>query len=153
MLKLKQNRKTTILTKFRETKEIDIVDGIGQGKVLSGLEFSALVGEIEVELKAAGFTLNYGYLAIASLLFMDDIALISQTYREMEEIIQYVQIICHKWHLVVNYQKTKVLICNSKDCNQDAINIGGQSIEIIRKVKYLGEVLTLKKKESQHKQY
>ena len=34
MLKLKQNRKTTILTKFGETKEIDIVDGIGQGKVL-----------------------------------------------------------------------------------------------------------------------
>ena len=51
MLKLKQNRKTTIRTKFAETKEIDIEDGIGQGKVLSGPEFSALVDEIEVELK------------------------------------------------------------------------------------------------------
>ena len=58
---------------------------------------------------------------------MDDIILISKTYREMKEIIQYVQIICHKWHLVVNYQKTKVLICNSKDCNQEAINIGRKS--------------------------
>ena len=29
MLKLKQNRKTKILTKFGETKEIDIVDDIG----------------------------------------------------------------------------------------------------------------------------
>ena len=52
MLKLKQNRKTTILTKFGETKEIDIVDGIGQGKVLSGPQFSALIDETEVELKA-----------------------------------------------------------------------------------------------------
>ena len=43
---LKQKRKTTILTKFGETKEIDIVDGIGQGKFLSGPEFSALVDEI-----------------------------------------------------------------------------------------------------------
>ena len=58
MLKLKQNRKTTIRTKFAETKEIDIEDGIGQGKVLSGPEFSALVDEIEVELKAVGFILN-----------------------------------------------------------------------------------------------
>ena len=37
---------------------------------------------------------------------------------------QFVQIICHKWHLIVNYQKTKVLISNSKECNQEAINIG-----------------------------
>ena len=97
MLKLKQNRKTTILTKFGETKEIDIVDGIGQGKVLSGAEFSVLVDEIEVELKRVGFTLNYGYLAIASLLFMDDITLVSKTYREMKQMIQFLQVICHKW--------------------------------------------------------
>ena len=99
VLKLKQNRKTIILTKFGETKEIDIVDGIGQGKVLSGAEFSVLVDKIEVELKRVGFTLNYGYLAIASLLFMDDITLVSKTYREMKQMIQFLQIICDKWHL------------------------------------------------------
>ena len=59
----------------------------------------------------------------------------------MKDMIQFVQIICDKWHLVVNYQKPKVLICNSKECNQEAIDIGGKSIEIVRKIKYL-EVLT-----------
>ena len=142
MLKLKQNRKTTMLTKFGETKEIDIEDGIGQEKVLSGPGFSALVDEIEVELKAVGFILNYGYLTIASLLFMDDVTLVSKVYREMKEMVQFLQIICHKWHLAINYQKTKVLICNSRECNQKAISIGGKSIEIVRKVKYLGEFLT-----------
>ena len=141
MLKLKQNRKTTILAKFGETKEIDIVDGIGQEKVLWGPEFSALVDEIEVELKAVGFNLNDRYLTMASLLLMEDITLVSETYRKMKEMIQFVQIICDKWHLVINYQKTKVLICNSKECNQEAIDIGWKSIEIVRKVKYLGEVL------------
>ena len=115
---------------------------MGQRKGLPEPEVSALVDEIEVELKAAGFTLNYGYLAIASLLFMDDITLVSKTYRKMKEMRQFVQIICHKWHLVVNYQKTKVLICNSKECNQEAINIVEKSIEIAREVKYLGEILT-----------
>ena len=99
VLKLKQNRKTIILTKFEETKEIGIVDDMGQGKVLSGPEFSVLADEIEVELKTVGFTLNYGYLGIASLLFMDDITLVSKTYREMKQMIQFLQIICDKWHL------------------------------------------------------
>ena len=60
----------------------------------------------------------------------------------MKEMVQLVQIICHKWHLAISYQKAEVLICNSKECNQKAISIGGKSIEIVRKVKYLGEVLT-----------
>ena len=79
-----------------EKKEVDIVDGIGQGKVLSGPEFSALVDKIEVELKAVGFELNYGYLTIASLLFMDDITLLSKTYKEIKEMIQFVRIIWNK---------------------------------------------------------
>ena len=68
---------------MEKTKEIEIVDGIGQEKLVSGPEFSALVDEIEVELKAVGFGLKYGYLPIASLLFMDDITLISKTYKEI----------------------------------------------------------------------
>ena len=82
MLRFKQNRKTTILIRIGEAKKIDIVDGVGQGKVISGPEFPALVDEIEVELKAAGFGLNYGYLTIASLLFIDVITLISKRYKK-----------------------------------------------------------------------
>ena len=55
--------------------------------------------------------------------------------------IQFVQKICNKWHLVINYQKTKVSFCDSKECKQKAIDIGGKSIEIVRKVKHLGQVL------------
>ena len=58
---------------------------MGQRKGLPEPEVSPQVDEIEVELKAAGFILNYGYLAIASLLFMDDITLVSKTYRKMKE--------------------------------------------------------------------
>ena len=142
MLKLKQNRKTTILTRFGKTKEIDIVHGIGQGIVLSGQMFSALVDETEVELKAVGLGLNYGYLTIAFLLFIDVITMVSKTYKEVKEMIQFVRIICNKWHLTINYWKTKALICNSKECNREAIDIGGKSIEIVRKVKHLGDILT-----------
>ena len=88
---------------------------------------SALIDKIEVESKAVGFALNCGYFTIASLLSMDDITLVSKTYKEMKEMTQFFQIICNKWQVVINYQKTKVLICNSKKCKQEAIDIGGKS--------------------------
>ena len=72
---------------------------------------------------------------------MDDITLVSKTYKEIKEMIQFVRIICNKWHLVINYRKTKALICNSKECKQEAINIGEKSIETVCKLKYLGKVL------------
>ena len=73
---------------------------------------------------------------------MDGITLVSKIYKEIKEMIQFVRIICNKWHLVINYRKTKALIYNSKECKQEAIDIGGKSIEIVRKLNYLGEVLT-----------
>ena len=73
---------------------------------------------------------------------MDDITLVSKTYREMKEITQFVQIICNKWQVVINCRKTKVLICNSKECKQEAFDIGGKSFQIVRKVEYPGEFLT-----------
>ena len=82
----------------------------------------------------------YGYL-YGYLLFMDDMTLVRKTYSDMKEMILFVQIICNKWHVVINYQKTKVLICNSKECKQEAIDIGGKSVEMVWKVKYLAEVL------------
>ena len=81
-------------------------------------------------------------MRIATLLFVDAITLVSKTYKEIKEMIQFVQIIFNKWHLVINYQKTKVLFCYSKECKQKTIDIGGKSIEIVRKVKHLGQVLT-----------
>ena len=59
MLRLKKNRKTTILTRFGKIKEIDIVDSTDQRNVLSRQEFSALVDEIKVVLIKARFGLNY----------------------------------------------------------------------------------------------
>ena len=72
---------------------------------------------------------------------MDDILWISKTYRKKKR-QQFVPIIYNKLHLVINYRKTKALICNSKKCKQEATEMGGKSINIVHKVKYLGKVLT-----------
>ena len=52
MYNLCKDQVTAINTKCGPTNEIEIENGIRQGKVLSGPEFGALVDEVEVELRS-----------------------------------------------------------------------------------------------------
>ena len=51
MYNLCQDQVTTINTKYGSANEIELENGIRQGKVLSGPEFGELVNEVGVELE------------------------------------------------------------------------------------------------------
>ena len=59
MYNLCKDQVTAINTKYGPTNEIEIENGIIQGKVLSGPEFGALVDEVEVELRAEELGIKY----------------------------------------------------------------------------------------------
>ena len=71
MYNLCHNQVITIKTKYGPANEKELENEIGQGKVLSGPEFGALVDEVEVEHRAKGFGIKYGHVMTLSLLFMD----------------------------------------------------------------------------------
>ena len=77
MYNLCQDQVTTINTKYGPANEIELENGISQGKVLSGPEFGELVNEVGVELRAEGLGIKYGHLMISSVLFMNDITITS----------------------------------------------------------------------------
>ena len=77
MWNLCQDQVTTINTKYGPTNEINLENGIRQGKVLSRPEFGELVDEVEVELRVEGLGIKHEHLMISSLLFMDDITITS----------------------------------------------------------------------------
>ena len=52
MNKLNQNLKTTTATKFGQTDTVNTEDSIIQGKPLSGLEFSLLIDQRNVDIRA-----------------------------------------------------------------------------------------------------
>lgn len=54
-------------------------------KVFLGTEFGALVDEIEVELVAEGLGIKYGYLMISSLLFVNDISIVSPDTQHLKK--------------------------------------------------------------------
>ena len=134
MYNLCQDQVTTINTKYGPANEIELENGIRQGKVLSGPEFGALVDEVEVELRAEGFGIKYGYLMISSLLFMDDITIISSDIDQLKNMLTVLEYVCNKWHLKIIYKKCGLLIFNSKNSKTDTSKIRvGSKIYAVKK--------------------
>ena len=136
--------KTTIATKFGQADAINMEDSIRQGKPLSGPEFALLMDQLNVDISAEGYGIIYSHLIIVILLFMDDITLIADSERQLQEILNQANLFFNKWHLEFNPTKTAVVIFHSKQTNktQNQFKIGSDIIKIESQYKFLGEHLT-----------
>ena len=93
------------MTKFGLTDTIVIEDSIRQGRPLSGPEFGLLIDELNVELRTTDLGVQYGFIILICLLFMDDIALLAKSAKELQEILNITSLFLNKWHLKVNIKK------------------------------------------------
>ena len=96
MYKLNQNLKTSVATKFGQTDAFNIEYSIRQGKPLSGPEFALLIDQLNVDIRAEGYGIIYSHLIIVSLLFMDDITLIADSERQLQEILKQANLFFNK---------------------------------------------------------
>ena len=144
MYKLNQNLKTTIATKFGQTNIIDIEDSIRQSKSLSGPKLALLIDQLNVDIRSEGYGFIDSHLIIVSLLFMNDITLIGDSERQLQEILNETNLFFNKWHLKLNPTKISVVIFHRKQANktQNRFKIGSNIIKIERQYKFLGEHLT-----------
>ena len=132
MYKLDQNLKTTIATKFGQTDTIDTEDRIRQGRPLLGLKFALLIDQLNMDIKAKGYGIISSYLIIVSLLFMDDIILIADSEKQLQEILNQTNLFFNKRHLKLNSIKSAVVIFHRKQANktQNQFKIGSNIIKI-----------------------
>ena len=93
------------MTKFGLTDTIVIEDSIRQGRPPSGLEFGLLIDELNVELRTTVLGVQYGFIIIICLLFMDDIALLARSAKELQEILNVTSLFLNKWHLKISIKK------------------------------------------------
>ena len=96
------------MTKFGLTDIIVIEDSIGQGRPLSDTEFGLLIDEMNVELRKTDLGVQYGFIILICLLFMDDIALLAKSAKELQEILNITSLFLNKWHLKVNIKKVRL---------------------------------------------
>ena len=132
MYKLNQNLKTTTATKFGQTDTIDIEDSIRQGKPLSGPEFALLIDQLSVDITAEGYGFIYSHLILVNLLFTDDITVIADSERQLQEILNEKNLFFNKLHLKLNPRKSALVMFHRKQVNktQNQFKIGSDIIKI-----------------------
>ena len=105
MHKLNISQETRVMTKSGLRDTIVIEDNIRQRRPLSGPEFGLLIEELNLELRTTDLGIQYGFIILIGLLFMDDIASLERSDKELQEALSITSLFLNKWQLKVNVKK------------------------------------------------
>ena len=95
------------------------------------------------ELEKIGFGATIGSLHITVLGFADDIVLISDDPKNLQELLNFCQSWSIKNEMTFNISKCKVMIFNGSAKNS-IITLNGKVLEIVDSHKYLGVIMSSK---------
>ena len=122
---------------------INSTHGVLQGGIVSPKLFNLYLSDLGEYLdQNCGITIDG--TTFTHLLYADDLVLISETENGMQTLLKNVESYCHKWHLIINSQKSKVmkfLKPQYKRHNEINFYIDDKELEIVNSYKYLGHVL------------
>ena len=105
MHKLNISQETRVMTKSGLRDTIVTEDNIRQRRPLSGPEFGLLIEELNLELRTTDLGIQYGFIILIGLLFMDDIASLERSDKELQEVLSITSLFLNKWQLKVNVKK------------------------------------------------
>ena len=154
MKKLNENLTARINTNHGLTDTIQITNSIRQGGVLSGTQYALLIDEINKELtkENLGIHLPNTKQKIPALLWMDDIVLITDNKREMEQMLNTTNHIALKYHIEFGQEKSQIMILrpHKNHANEDQFYLGNKALSKTTTYKYLGVTLNNKLTASDH---
>jgi exonuclease III len=122
-------------------KQVDSVYGVLQGGIISPKLFNLFLADIheyldiECGIKANNFSVTH-------LAYADDLVLISETAENMQKQLFNLQKYCRKWHLMINANKSKVMIFNRGNVSVKPFTLENNQLEIVKSFKYLGHVIS-----------
>lgn len=147
---LNQNLTANIQTKYGPTREIKIKDSIRQGGVLSVVQYALLIDEISKETRQ---NLQDQNQEINTLLWMDDIALISNNIEDMEKLLQQTNEIASRYRIEFSPEKSNIIQIGNDPQNPKKAHkfkVGTLPIDYTKKYRYLGYVFNEKANLSEH---
>ena len=137
--KLNENLTATIRTKHGETRSIKIRDSIRQGGVLSVLQYALLMDEIakRIQDQNLGVKLENMTSKIGCLLWMDDVLLVSDDPKELEQMLNITNDVASIYHIEFGKAKSNVMKIGRKGKEVEQ-NLGSMRLDYTDKYKYLG---------------
>ena len=100
-----------------------------------------------INLKALNKGVQIDNYNISLLLYADDIALISSSEHDMQDMLNQVDSWCRKWRLRINSQKSKIVHFRKNRSKRSSFNfhIGETFLEYVDSYKYLGVIFDEKR--------
>ncbi|CAG2188155.1 unnamed protein product [Mytilus edulis] len=136
---------TTCRIKFQNGLSEEFVSnrGVKQGDVLSPLLFNLYINNLVKSLQDANTDpIVIGDTTINSLLFADDIVLLSNSEKGLQTALNVLSDFCKCWKLEVNINKSKVIIFNSNGkTHNNFFRYNNEFLETVKSYCYLGMTL------------
>jgi len=131
-------------------------DGIGvtQGGVDSSELFAFFIDTLDEEIRATapgswvGIPLvgveaakDEDVERLAVLKHADDTVLIAESEEDLKVLVRALERWCAKWQVAPNPDKCKVVVFEAAGCTVPCVELGGQQLEVVKELVYLGYVL------------
>ena len=132
---------TSLIYKNKILPEIQTTKGVKQGDNLSPLLFNIYVNDLPKEIeKGDTQPLKLNNQNINSLMWADDIVLLSETKEGLQNCLNNLHNYCQIWKLEVNLKKTKIMIFRVKGIkiNNEKFYLGILPLQRTREYTYLG---------------
>ncbi|KAI5716778.1 hypothetical protein M8J76_012324 [Diaphorina citri] len=123
-----------------EGTEVDVKRGARQGDPGSPKYFSAVLEKVFRRINWQDKGLKVNRKRITHLRFADDIVVFSNTYQELQEMLEELAREGRKVGLEVNINKTKIMSVNVRE--RDVLRIGDKEIEEVDEFVYLGSLIS-----------
>ena len=114
--------------------------GLLQGETTSPILFSLFVNDLERSLRSGNMGTRIQDHIFRALIFADDTVIFSETREGLQEGLSNLYNYCVKWGLIVNVNKTKVVVFKKggRLSSKDVWLYGNVHVPIVNMYKYLG---------------
>ncbi len=139
------NNQICIRIKDKITEYFEMNIGVRQGDSLSSLLFNIFLNDLANDLEQNNtFSAKLGHLNIGFLFYADDLILLSESSDGLQDQIDRVNAYCKTWALLINKDKSTVMIFNKTSLGGLNFHMENDSLEIVEEYKYLGVLITKK---------